>query len=69
MARRPSAMPRFEALDLARELLSLLVGAAVINLDEAPERARNRMVDTLRLRLIPAHVSEEAFEAATAATE
>jgi len=63
-------MPRLEALDLARELLSLLVGATVINLDEAPGRvARVRMVDMLRVRLLPAHVEKEAFEAAMAVTE
>lgn len=58
-------MDQAEALDLARHLLSLLVGANLIDLDAAPEAtARDRMIGALRARLVPRHVGELAFDTA-----
>jgi AcrR family transcriptional regulator len=50
-------MDRVEVLDVARHVLSLLVGASVIGLDPAPTSSvRGRMLDALRAHLVPRHV-------------
>jgi len=59
------AMSRAEAIRIARDALSAMVGSAVLGLDQDPDSAvRDRVVAVLRAALVPAHVEAQRFDAA-----
>jgi AcrR family transcriptional regulator len=63
-------MSRAEAIGVARDVLSALVGSAVLGLDAEPEAAvRARAVAVLRAALVPAHVEQRRFDMAMDKTE
>jgi len=51
---------------MAADLLALLVGSAYAALDGGPERIRARLLDLLRVRLVPGAVPGDRFDAALA---
>ena len=58
-------MSRAEATGLARDVLSAMVGSAVLGLDAEPAAAvRARAVAVLRAALVPAQVEQPRFDAA-----
>jgi hypothetical protein len=64
------AMTRAEATRVARDVLSILVGSALLGLDPDPESAvRARVVAVLRGALVPAHVDAARFAATVERTE
>jgi AcrR family transcriptional regulator len=59
------ALSRRQAERVARDVLSAMVGSAVIGLDPEPEaEVRDRVVAVMRTALVPAHVDAERYEAA-----
>jgi AcrR family transcriptional regulator len=61
---------RAEATRVARDVLSAMVGSAVLGLDAEPESAgRARALAVLRVALVPAHVDHERFDAAMGPAE
>ena len=69
VAAAPS-MTRPDAERLARDVLSAMVGSAVVGLDPEPESAvRARVVAVLRAALVPAHVEPRLFDTAMQPTE
>ena len=59
------ALTREEAVRIARDALSAMVGSAVLGLDPEPEAAvRQRVVWVLRAALVPAHVEAQRFDEA-----
>ena len=64
------ALSRAEATGIARDVLSAMVGTAVLGLDAEPEVAvRARAVAVLRSALVPAHVDQRRFDTALVRAE
>lgn len=64
------AMSRRQAERVARDVLSAMVGSAVIGLDPEPEaEVRDRVVAALRTALVPDHVDAQRHDAAMGPTE
>jgi AcrR family transcriptional regulator len=58
-------MSRAEATGVARDALSTMVGSAVLGLDPEPEAAvRERVVQVLRVALVPTYVEPQRFDVA-----
>jgi len=57
---------RVAAEALAADLVALLVGSAYASLEGGAERTRARLLDLLRVRLVPHAVPDERFRAAVA---
>ncbi len=57
---------RAAAGTLASDLVALLVGSAYAALDGGPDRTRGRLLELLRVRLVPGAVPAERFDAAVA---
>jgi len=63
-------MPRAVATRVARDVLSAMVGSAVIGLDPEPQAAvRERVIAVLAATLVPTHVEGRRFDAAMHRTE
>ena len=63
-------LSRSEATGIARDVLSAMVGSAVLGLDAEPEAAvRARVVAVLRAALVPAHVEPRRFDTAMVRAE
>jgi AcrR family transcriptional regulator len=58
------SMDRDEAEETARSLITVLVGSELAGLDHGRDAIRRRIVDLLRARLVPQHLSEEVLGAA-----
>ncbi len=70
IAESAQGMSRPEATRVARDVLSAMVGSAVLGLDPEPDAAtRQRVVAVLRAALVPAHVEAQRFDAAMALAE
>ena len=57
---------RAAAGTLAADLVALLIGSAYAALDGGPGRTRGRLLELLRVRLVPGAVAAERFDAAIA---
>lgn len=63
------AMPRTDAQRVARDVLSAMIGSAVVGLDPEPDTdVRERVVATLRMALVPVHVERIRFNGAMRST-
>lgn len=63
-------MSRAEATGVARDVLSAMVGSAVLGLDAEPGAAvRARAVAVLRAALVPAHIEQRRFDTGMDRTE
>ena len=63
-------MSRRQAERVARDVLSAMVGSAVIGLDAEPEAdVRDRVVAVLRTALVPAHVDGQRYDGVMGPTE
>ncbi len=57
------AMPRADAERVARDVLSGMIGSAVVGLDPQPDAdVRARVVATLRMALVPVHVEGVRYD-------
>jgi hypothetical protein len=63
-------MSRVAASRIARDVLSAMLGSAVLGLDPEPTAAaRDRVVAVLRSALVPTYVDPQRFEATMRGTE